>query len=257
MGHERLGALPRSKSWQRIVAEISEFSSESKYVKHLANATLKNVRTRFARASQDKGVKAAFQFLVALSVAASPDEAVASTSCPQIDLRRGSSPLKLASSLRDWVNQHRQSSEHAELAQRAGTDAIALWVKLHDQPTMFPGHDPVPDLWRKTATGSGFCEISRLFFARFTERYLKYFLDREASAALSSIQQREDFAYCITQHIDEISGHAFETARIAQSFAAGWFNKHARSGMPSGEVLEHFLSYAFGKIREELLREEV
>ena len=99
--------------------------------------------------------------------------------------------------------------------------------------------------------------MARLFFANFTERYLNYFLEREASAVLPGLQERDDFFDLLEQHIDDISDHAFETARIAQSFAAGWYNNHAREEMPSNEEIERFLAVAFGKIREELMRESV
>ena len=48
---------------------------------------------------------------------------------------------------------------------------------------------------------------------------------------------------------------AFETSRITQSFAAGWFNRYARERAPTKAELEGFLSVAFGKMREELMRE--
>ena len=57
-------------------------------------------------------------------------------------------------------------------------------------------------------------------------------------------------------HIDDVSHHAFETARITQSFAAGWFNRYARDGMPTADEISGFLSHSVGKLREELLREE-
>jgi hypothetical protein len=110
-------------------------------------------------------------------------------------------------------------------------------------------------VWGRASNGAGFCELSRLFFAKFTERYLNYFLEREASAALPTIEDRQRFREQLRQHVDQVSQHAFEKAKITQSFAAGWYNRHARRGRPSRLEVERFLSIAFGKIREELLRE--
>jgi len=97
--------------------------------------------------------------------------------------------------------------------------------------------------------------VARLFFAKFTERYLNYFLDREASAVLPNASERDRLASQLQQHVDGVSKYAFETSRITQSFAAGWFNLHARQRTPSKDELESFLSVAFGKMREELIRE--
>jgi hypothetical protein len=94
-----------------------------------------------------------------------------------------------------------------------------------------------------------------VFFGKFTERYIKYFLDREASAQLPSIEARERFATSLERHIDALARHSFETTKITQSFAAGWYNKHARQSRPNQQTVVAFLSFAMGKLREELLRE--
>ena len=123
------------------------------------------------------------------------------------------------------------------------------------QPSLFPSENEAKDLWRQMDNGAGFCEASRLFFSKFTERYLNYFLDREASAVSTSILQRDEIDSRMREHIDGVSKYAFETARITQSFAAGWFNNHARDQLPSKLDSERFLYVAFGKMREELMRE--
>ena len=111
------------------------------------------------------------------------------------------------------------------------------------------------EIWRRANNAEGFCEVARLFFSKFTERYLNYFLGREASAVLANAGEREQFASQLREHVDTVSKFAFETSRITQSFAAGWFNRHARDQAPSLDELEGFLSIAFGKMREGLMRE--
>jgi hypothetical protein len=95
-----------------------------------------------------------------------------------------------------------------------------------------------------------------LFFAKFTERYLNYFLEREASAVSKTIEQRELLQKQLRDQIDTVSRHAFETAKIAQSFAAGWYNRHAKEKVPPDDEIAGFLAIAFGKLREDLRREK-
>jgi hypothetical protein len=40
-----------------------------------------------------------------------------------------------------------------------------------------------------------------------------------------------------------------------QSFAAGWFNKYAKAGMPNNDEIKGFLKLSFEKMREEFRRE--
>jgi hypothetical protein len=112
------------------------------------------------------------------------------------------------------------------------------------------------EVWRKAGNGAGFCELSRLFFAKFTQRYLEYFLQRASPATLGGIGERVQFEQQLAKHVDDISLHAFETAKITQSFAAGWFNNRVKGDVPNEKEIEGFLSVAFGKIRDALQRED-
>jgi len=232
-------------------------SSSGSDVAELARSTLENVQIRFRRLHQDDGVIAAFQFLVALpkSASSSPYQSDP-TYDPTVDLSSNPSTLRLVAELGSWVDSHQESTEYASIAKKAGADAIALWSQQQQQqPGLFPYQGDSKEVWRRADNGSGFCEVARLFFAKFTERYLNYFLDREASAVLPNASERDRLASQLQQHVDGVSKYAFETSRITQSFAAGWFNLHARQRTPSKDELESFLSVAFGKMREELIRE--
>lgn len=156
----------------------------------------------------------------------------------------------------EWVRRHCSSSEYAEIACRAGADTIAQWTrKQSNQGRLFDDKLDAVQVWAQSSNGVHFCQVARTFFASFTERYLRYFLERHASSQFPSVSAREEFTENLHRHIDQVSHHAFETAKITESFAAGWFNKHAVHARPSDREIEGFLAIAFGKLREELRRE--
>jgi methionine-rich copper-binding protein CopC len=255
VGHERVGLLPRTKSWRAVIDAIGQALESRQNLAHLANITIENVRSRLFRVHEDAGVTAAFRFLVELSSPSSAHQTLIEAE-PVIDLSGDPTPLQLAMQLRHWVAADKESAEYADLAQKAATDAIAEWTtRQKQQPTLFSDEGHAVEVWRNAQSAAGFCEVARLFFANFTERYLNYFLEREASATLPTVQDRERFASELRAHVEEISHHAFETSKIAQSFAAGWYNNHVKNEMPSNPQIQRFLATAFGKIREELQRE--
>lgn len=258
MGHERVGILPKTKRWTTIVSDMASFSASENNVPEIAQQTLKNVQSRFEDIERDKGVQSAFQFLVMLSISAkhqNPSEFLASQG---INLSENITPLQIAKALTEWVNKQSDSNEYAAFARSAAIDAISEWYQSNQtfQENLFAGDKDQFEVWRKSADGSGFCELSRLYFSKFTERYLKYFLERAASASMNSIDTRNRFNKELEKHLGEISKHAFETAKITQSFAAGWFNKNAKDEIPSARKIQGFLNIAFGKMKGELLREE-
>ena len=255
MGHERVGSLPHSKPWRDIVAQMASSTGAAEEVAHIADATLNNVRLRLRQVSNDDGVSAAFQFLIALAKSAISNEHFAGSDSPRIDFDRSPTTMRLVSELRSWVDQHQGSKEYAELAKKACADAMVLWSEQQrQQRSLFGDGNDSKGVWQKADSGAGFCEVSRLFFSKFTERYLNYFLGREASSVARGATERDALERQLRSHVDGISGYAFESAKITQSFAAGWFNQHARSSVPNEGEIKGFLAVAFGKMREELRR---
>lgn len=258
MGHERIGILPKSKRWSTVVSSMGSFSASDNNVSRIAQQTLKNVQSRFDDIERDKGVQAAFQFLVLLSISAKHQDPSEFLAKQGIKLPETVTPLQIAKAVNEWVSKQSESNEYATFAQSAAIDAISEWYQKNQtfQENLFAGDKDQFEVWRNSADGSGFSELSRLYFSKFTERYLKYFLERAASASINSFDNRNRFNVELRNHLNEISKHAFETAKITQSFAAGWFNKNTKDEIPSSRKIQGFLNIAFGKLKGELLREE-
>jgi hypothetical protein len=255
MGHERVGVLPKSRTWRSIVGQIAGLPETGYQVGDLVSNTLRNVRESYDDLQHEPGLSSAFSFLVLLSKAAretSPSEFLKRHG---IIIQADSTPLAVARALQSWAAKSADTNEYSELARKAATDAIGQLYQESGQYSLFGGTSDSFEPWRRTSTGAGFCELTRTFFAKLTERYLRYYLEREASAALPDLAARERFSNSLTAHIDLISRHAFETAKITQSFAAGWFNKNTRHGLPSRSAVDGFLRHALGKMHEELVRE--
>jgi hypothetical protein len=241
MGHERVGLLPKTKRWREIVASIGEFEA-AHTVADIADSTLAATSSRFQALASEESVTSAVSAFVALArgaAAQSEDEIAAKP---------------LLSVIRDLVNRIDNttgSMEAAELVKRAISEAAITWHQSAVKQTeLFPGAGP----WSQLGTPEGFCEVSRLFFGKLTEKYLCYFLDREASGVISSVGARGEFHSKLQSHVDEISRHSFETAKITQSFAAGWFAKHALAAQPSERQIRKFVAYALQKIRSDIGR---
>ncbi len=257
MGHERIGLLPKSKKWREIVQDLSAPGLDDAEIVEIASRTLNNVRNRFTLLASDQGVRAAFEFLALFSVSMREEEPQGFLSERGVD-SASFTPIQLAKAVNEWVEQRSIVKEYGRMAARAAADSFASWLSGGATGQLLLGQYPEhpSDRWRPLGRAGGFCELSRLFFAKLTERYLNYFLEREASAALPSIAAREHFGQQIGAHTDAVSLHAFEASKITQSFAAGWFNRYVAHGALEGKAVEAFVGHAFHKMREELLVEE-
>ncbi len=255
MGHERVGSLPQTQRWRAVVEHMAGGDASPERTLELADLTIGNVRRRFEGLADEDSIQAAFKLLVALPVASrstSPEQALEAAFGIRLDDQP--SPLALAKAFQHSLPLF-PTTEKADLAAKALADALCQFTA---DPKFTQGHlfgTTHWDTWRQADTAAGFCDLSRLYFSNLTERYLRYFLDREASAALGDPIRVAEFRDQLRATVDAVSQHAFETSKITQSFAAGWFQKNAKQGMPRPAQIRAFLSFALHKIREELRRE--
>jgi hypothetical protein len=257
MGHERVGLLPKSKKWIDLVEQIGLAYSSDFPVAVVAADTLENVRKQYGSMCRDEAVQSVFGFLVQFSKAVGDESPFAALQAAGINLTEKSTILSVVRALKDQVPQEQAGTEYGQITISAAADALGQWHREHasKQMDMFKPSESFLGSMQELGSGSGFCELSRLFFGKVTERYLNYFLERAASSNCPTIEARDRFNASVREHVDSVSKHAFESSKITQSFAAGWFNKHARDSQPNMGEVESFLSVAFGKMREELRRE--
>lgn len=258
MGHERVGSLPKTERWNRLVRQMGEVFASEVHVGALASQTLENVRRQYETLFRDEAVKSAFAFLVKFSRACRAEDPHAELTASGISMSDKTTLLSIVRALREQIPPDQAATEYGQITIGAAADALGSWYRdnASKQMPLFKPSSEFLNSWRPLGNGSGFCELSRLFFGKVTERYLNYFLERAASAVCPSLEHREQFQESIRSHVEDVSKHAFETAKITQSFAAGWYNGNARDKMPGEREIEGFLSVAFGKMRDELRREE-
>jgi len=258
MGHKRYGYLPKTKPWERIVKELGDFTIENNDVSTIARQTLQNVEKRFRRLGEDPSIHSSFEFLLQISHAFQQNDPIGYLKANGILEQDELSVLKLGRALKKYKKDEVVSQEYQTFSRQAAIDAINQWYKANADAGVSLFNEGIDNeqVFRNIGKAGGFSDLTREYFSSFTERYLKYFLEREASTKISNINEREQFNREIEKHVDDISKHAFETTKITQSFAAGWFNKFAKTAIPTERQITKFLSYAFDKMRSELLLEE-
>ena len=183
MGHERVGYLPKSKKWRSLVAEMANATEKPSGISQIATDTLAAVGQRYTDLASDPSIQASFEFLV---------DTTRQSSSPQ-DRDSGlahKGPLELVLELEKKLPRS-SSLEIRAIALQSATDAFVQWRTENTVPwgELFATKSSLPPL-RGLGTAGGFSELTRLFFASLTARYLKYFLEREATSVIPRIEER-------------------------------------------------------------------
>lgn len=255
MGHERIGFLPKTKQWQTIVHELEKYNGNSEDISKIAENTLYCIRSSYNNISYDESMINAVRFLTTLCFSASKDSQVEYLNqkgfCADSDL----SLFSLMKSAEKYLATSSASLETNKMAKDALMQALVTYKQSHESEQLqFEGFGS-DSVWSKTATGAAFCEMARSFVASFTDKQLRYYLDRIAAGTLCNYTQLVSFTKELTAQTNAITSHTSEVSKIMQSFAAGWYNKYSIRSVPLDVDISHFLSMTFGKIREEFRRE--
>jgi hypothetical protein len=255
MGHERIGFLPHTKQWQAIVEQLSLFGESESSVAQIADETLNAVKKTYEAMPFDESVIKALSFLATLSYSANLENQVDFLNEKGYTVDAQMSLFSLMSSAQDYITTETGSLEINKLAKNAAMQAVIDYQDRHksEQLTLFT--EQTNSVWGDAGTGAAFCELSRTFFASFTERQLKYYIERAAASSIDNYDTLQSFSHQLSAQSKAIAEHTFEISKLIQSFSAGWFNKKAVHSLPTEKQIESFLRMSFGKLREEFRRE--
>lgn len=254
MGHIRLGTLPRSKKWQDVVDLLGSEVS----LHEIAEAAAKASERDLSRASQDPRFQFISSLLVRLPLLARAPGFEKALTDLGVSENALSSVSGLLSGLEFAIDRESfrvgGTSDAGELAKSAFLETLSVQLRDH-LPSLF---EPTPQDIRAAlgsfASGDGFAELSRDFFARLTYRSLDYYLSRELANHTGSHRrfatdaQRLAFQQALAQH-------TLEASRIVREFSGGWFGKTVwKTQSLNQEAINRFTRYAFKKMRSELGR---
>src|SRR3984893_18343958 len=176
MGHIRLGVLPKSKKWTRVVEELRLGAD----VSEIASSTAAADETSLENPSPDPPSFHAFWLLARLPLAARGPEFIE-------DLRRLGVTVSAPPGLMDLlagfsaaVDQNARArggrTDLGEMAQMAAVESLAALVGPI-LPSLFrPSPEEVQRAIGRFGCGDRFSALAREVFARLTQRTLAYYL---------------------------------------------------------------------------------
>jgi len=251
VGHVRIGFLPHTRQWNAIIAKLSSFDNERNTIAEIADSTLNAIQKDYDGLQYDESVISAIKCLANIIVSSRQKNQVVFLQQNGFQVDDSISLFSLTASIQHLIQTSNGSLETNKLARDAAIQAIMLFCEQHIEQQLNLFHTNNNPFIKKNS-GKEFCELARYFFASFTEKKIRYYIDREASNQIDDYGKYISFSDNLSKYSLDISEHAFEISKIMQSFAAGWFNNHALDIVPTNDSVTQFLKTAFGKVREEL-----
>lgn len=257
MGHIRIGPLPTTRKWNKIVGMIADGAGAAQ----LATATVNAAASGLKAAVNDGSVVEAVWLLVRIPLAArSPDFASTLRTCG-VDVSDDPGLIDVAVGYSMAVDARLPNgsgrTDLGEMAQTAGVETINGAVGPRAQSLWGSGPDDVRRAFAALATAKQFGLFARQFFARFVFKCLNYFLSK---ALPNHIGEGKRFRTVAEQgrFTDALRTHCQEAAVRVEEFAGDWFSLHRfqTAGDITREETQGFLGHAMEKLTKELRERE-
>ncbi len=254
MGHLRVGYLPRTLPWRRVVGLLDYDPTN---VAAIADATVRAARAELGRLKGDPNLAYCFWLLTRITWYARSQDFASQIEHIGIDLAGSSSALSFISAVSDHArtktSTYSGSGVFREIANSALKHTLAETVGI-STPTLFG--TTLSDIQagcRRYSSKQQFGLLAQSFFSNFLSRFLRYFTDKELSNHIGPSHKLETVNDG-RAFVDALDGYAVQSSRIVEGFASGWYTKHnwESKGDISEEDVRRFVAFALRKLQMEL-----
>lgn len=252
MGHVRLGTLPRTRQWSRVLDLVGGGAGAPR----VAAATMEASLGGLADAATDPGLVHAVWLLTQVPLAARGDDFTGRLRTLGLDVGKSPTVLEVVGAFSAAVDAHvarkRNRTDVGEMAQMAAAEALTAFATPANA-SLFDLTPKAEQAIRGLSTVKEFSALSREFFARFTRKYLTYFLSRELSNYVSgdgrftNLQQHAAFNA-------DLDVFCRQASRIVEEFSGGWYSKTEFKGGITQANASRFVHIAVKKLSAELSR---
>jgi hypothetical protein len=252
MGHVRLGTLPDTAPWRRVVALLADDAE----VDAVAQATSRAAHEGLEKARNDAGLVYCVWLLTQLVQAAQQDNFAPALREAGFSVADQPSVFDLATAFSVALDRHLHQrhcrTDIGEMAQLAAVESLVYLVGQRSAGLFERTHEDVHRAAAGLANPKGFATLVHDFFARFCRRFLCYHLSRELSEHVGG-NGRFAAPEEHTAFLEQLAVHCQEAAAIMHDFAAGWYDKARSFGQEITQTkVRGFVGHAMTKLEGEL-----
>ena len=251
MGHIRLGRLPATKPWNKVV-ELLRAGSD---IGALADETANAAETELQSAKGDPSLAYTVWLLTQLPLAARSEQYRERLGELGFDAGAEESVLSLVAGFSRAVHRNvagrNDRTDLGELALQAAAESLSKLMRGGTALLFGSDAEDVQCELSRLATKDGFAGLAREFFASLTQKTLEYYISRELpnhvgpDRTIPSIEGQVAFRSALEKHCREAS-------EIVETFAGGWYSKSNFEGTLNPTTAQGFTDYALKKMRDEL-----
>jgi len=252
MGHIRLGQLPKTRNWVKVVDLLRVTDDPAR----IANEVGKAADRGLEFSKRDPGLAMVLSMLMKTVIAATNKDFAGALQDLNITVPKETSLLDIVSgfdaALDKGLRRRGQRSDIAELARHSAVDALMDICKSETGSLFGVSSQQTQEQLRKYATTERFGHVGQNFFGKFLYRFLDYHLSRELPNHIGPNKLFSNISAC-ERFKENLALHCHQSARIVREFIGCWPSAtEYREGISLENVQNKFMPVAFRKIKSEL-----
>jgi hypothetical protein len=257
MGQIRTGKLPKIRGWKQVIALLDSADSSSS---EIAAATAKAAKDFFSQKRSDPALAFSYWLLTQITSRAKSENYLEEIKKIGLDVSKTKNAFdflgRIATFTRAQIKLRGETFPISEFAQLSLREVLTETIGQQSQTLFGTTQEDVILACRKYSTPNQFAKLSRIYFSKVLNRVLQFFISKESPNKIGLERKFKDISDLSSFNF-ALEAYCFQSAKIVEEFAGGWYSKRNWQGEISEHDAKGFVSVAMEKLRAEIAREEL
>lgn len=258
MGHRRLGRLPKTVGFKKLMALLGTNEGDAATI---TEVTAEATKEKLEELADGPVINYCHWLLTRISWFSRSDNFIELLSSIEIKVPADSQAIHFVSRVFDTASREIRKrctpSVFSDIAEQALRQTLTETITERSRTLFGTSLYDLQSACREYSTKTGFGNLSRRFYANLLSRYINYFVQKELSnsigpdKAIGSVASASAFT-------QSLNNYCWQSAKIIEDFSGSWYSKHnwEKRGDLSEDDVRPFTAFSLKKLRMELAREE-
>jgi hypothetical protein len=255
MGHIRIGRLPKNRKWAQVLDLLYAGDSSSA---DIAAATAKAAKNFFSEKGTDPSLVFAYWILTQITGHSRTNEFKNELKKIGLDITNVSSALDFLANISDFINSQLRLRDEtfpiSEFAQLSFREVLTETIGQRCKTLFGTTIEDIRLSCRNFSSPDQFAKISRLYFSKVLNRCLQFVVSKETPNRIGGGEKFKDI-FELSDFNQALETYCFQSAKIVEKFAGGWYSKRRWLGEISETETKGFVFIAMDKLWKEIARE--
>lgn len=257
MGHIRVGRLPKTRKWSQVIDLLNTRDSSPA---DIAAATAKAAKEFIIKKSTDSSLVFSYWVLTQITSQARTGDFSKKLAKFGLDISQANNAFDFLACLADFTraeirSRHEASFPISDFAQLALREVLTETIGKRCSSLFDTTLEDIRLACFNYSSPDKFAKLSRLYFSNVLNRCLQFFVSKESANKLGHSRKFDDI-FELSDFNKSLQSYCFQSAKIVEKFAGGWYSKHLWLDKLSENDAKGFVFIAMDKLRAEIARED-